>query len=395
MKTPILPGATIGVLGSGQLGRMLAFAARRMGYRVHTFSPGRDTPTGQVADLEVVAAYDDLDAVEDFARGVDVVTFEFENVAAEATAAAARHAPVRPDGSVLYTTQNRLREKRFLESNGFPVATWVEVLDLEQLEAGVEKLGCPAVLKSAGWGYDGKGQRRIGAPGDAATAWESLDTEEAVLEAFVDFEQEVSVVVARGLDGTMAHYGVVANQHRRHILDVSVAPAQVPKQVANEAVELAQQIVEQLDVVGVLCVELFLTADGELLVNELAPRPHNSGHFTVDACITDQFEQQLRAVCGLPLGSTYQLRPAAMANLLGDLWEDGEPSWTSTCRFPEVKLHLYGKAEPRPGRKMGHLTALGNSLESAEETVREARRALRVKMDTGVFPVPNFAKKKD
>lgn len=390
MSAPILPGATLGVLGSGQLGRMLALEARRMGYRVHTFSPDRDSPTGQVADREVVAAYDDLAAVEDFATGVDVVTFEFENVAAAATAAAARHAPVRPDGGILHTTQNRLREKRFLAAGGFPVAPWVEVGSLEDLIAGIEKLGSPAVLKTAGWGYDGKGQVRIGSPGDAEAAWSSLATDEAVLESFIEFEQEVSVVIARGLDGGLAHYGVLGNQHVRHVLDVTVAPARVARKTASAAVELAQQIAEQIELVGVLCVEMFVTTDGDLLVNELAPRPHNSGHLTLDACVTSQFEQQLRAVCGLPLGSTFQVRPAAMANLLGDLWAQGDPGWASALRIPEVKLHLYGKAEPRPGRKMGHLTALGATAEGAEETVREARRALRLKIETGSFPIPRF-----
>ncbi|MCB1056562.1 MAG: 5-(carboxyamino)imidazole ribonucleotide synthase [Acidobacteria bacterium] len=386
MNGPILPGATIGVLGSGQLGRMLALEARRMGYRVHTFAPDHDSPTGQVADLEVSAEYDDLDAVEAFAAAVDVVTFEFENVAAEATAAAARHAPVRPDGSVLHTTQNRVREKRFLAAGGFPVAPWVEVRSCEDLVAGIEELGCPAVLKTAGWGYDGKGQVRIGSPGDAEGAWTSLDTDEAVLESFIEFEQEVSVVIARGLDGAMAHFGVLGNHHVRHILDVTIAPAKVSRKTASAAIELAEHIAEQIDLVGVLCVEMFVNAEGELLVNELAPRPHNSGHLTIDACITSQFEQQLRAVCGLPLGSTFQLRPAAMANLLGDLWAQGEPGWASALRTPEVKLHLYGKAEPRTGRKMGHLTALGATVEAAEESVREARRALRLKIETGTFP---------
>jgi 5-(carboxyamino)imidazole ribonucleotide synthase len=373
----ISPGATVGVLGSGQLGRMFAIAARRMGYRVHTLSPDDDTPTGQVADREVKAAYDDLDAVRDFARGVSVVTFEFENVSAAAAEAAAGHAPVRPAGAVLHTTQNRLREKGFLRRAGFPVAPFAAVRSSGELARAVEEIGTPAVLKTAGWGYDGKGQAKIAAPGEAAAAWASLGTDEAILEAFVDFEREVSVVGARGLDGAFVHFGVIANDHRNHILDVSVAPAPVSARVERDAVEIARGILEALEVVGVLCVEMFLTRDGGLLVNELAPRPHNSGHLTFDACVTSQFEQQLRAICGLPLGATEQLRPAAMANLLGDLWRDGEPDWAAACAFPEVKLHLYGKAAPRPGRKMGHLTALADDPEEARRIVLQAREALQ------------------
>jgi 5-(carboxyamino)imidazole ribonucleotide synthase len=385
----ILPGATLGVLGGGQLGRMFALAARRMGYRVHTFSPEDDepishrptshSPTGQVSDREVRAAYEDLDAVRAFARAVDVVTFEFENVPAPTADAAAEQAPVRPAGAVLHTTQNRLREKGFLAAAGFPVTPFVPVRSEAELRAGLATLGTPAVLKTAGWGYDGKGQIRIAAAAEAAAAWAALATGEAVLEAFVDFAAEVSVVAARGLDGSFAHYGLIENQHRRHILDVSVAPAPLAAaapEVAREAVELARGVLEALAVVGVLCVELFVTAGGRLLINELAPRPHNSGHLTFDACLTSQFEQQLRAVCGLPLGSTELLRPAAMANLLGDLWQDGEPDWAAACGFPEVKVHLYGKAQPRPGRKMGHLTALDASAAEAQRRVLLARRSL-------------------
>ena len=372
----IPPGSTIGVLGSGQLGRMFAIAARRMGYRVHTLSPDYDTPTGQVADREVQAAYDDLDAVRDFARGVDVVTFEFENVSAAATEAAAEHAPVRPAGSVLHATQHRLREKGFLAGAGFPVTPFAAVRSLGDLRAALAALGTPAVLKTAGWGYDGKGQVRIAAPGEAEAAWSALGGEEAILEAFVDFDREVSVVAARGLDGSFAHFGVIENRHHRHILDISTAPAAVPPGVEREAVAVARGILEGLGVVGVLAVEMFLTRDGRLLVNELAPRPHNSGHLTFDACVTSQFEQQLRAICGLPLGSPELLRPAAMANLLGDLWSEGEPDWEAACRLPDVKLHLYGKAAARPGRKMGHLTALAGTVEEARERVIAARAAL-------------------
>jgi 5-(carboxyamino)imidazole ribonucleotide synthase len=374
---PVLPGATVGVLGSGQLGRMFALAARRMGYRVHTLSPLSDTPTGQVADKECRSPYDDLEAVREFARGVDVITFEFENVPAEAVEAAAEVVPVRPSGAVLHTTQNRLREKTFLSESGFPTPAFRRVASTEEMCAGLAEIKCPAVLKTAGFGYDGKGQARLARPADAADAFARLGGQEGILEAFVDFECELSVVAARGASGEFRHYGVVENTHRRHILDVSVAPSPTASaDVARAAVEMARGVLEALDVVGVMCVELFLTRDHALLINELAPRPHNSGHFTFDACVTSQFEQQLRAVCQLPLGSTEQLRPAAMANLLGELWAAGEPDWPAALTSPDVKLHLYGKAEPRRGRKMGHLTALADSPQEAARLVIAARDAL-------------------
>jgi len=372
----ILPGATVGVLGSGQLGRMFAIAARRMGYRVHTLSPEDDTPTGQVADLEINAGYDDLDAVRRFARQVAVVTFEFENVPAATAAAAAECAIVRPAGSVLHTTQHRLREKTFLRANGFPVTKFVAVRSAAELDRAVHQLGLPAVLKTAGWGYDGKGQVKLARFEEIDDAWRRLATDEAVLEAWVDFECEASVVAARGIDGSFVDYGLIANTHRNHILDVSLAPAPLPDKIVVQAVEIARAVLEKLDVVGVLCVEFFVTGGGSLLINELAPRPHNSGHLTFDASVTSQFEQQLRAICGLPLGSTRLICPAATANLLGDLWQGGGPDWQALCACPNVKLHLYGKAAPRPGRKMGHLTALAEEPAAALRDVLAARETL-------------------
>ena len=377
MSGPVLPGATVGVLGGGQLGRMLALAARRMGYRVHVLSPDSDSPTGQVADGEWSAAYDDLEAVGEFARGVDVVTLEFENIPAATVEAASDVVPVRPGLKALHTAQNRQREKSFLRGGGFPVAPFREVLERAALDGALREIGVPAVLKTAGFGYDGKGQSKIVAEEDADEAWNALGGE-AVLESWVDFEKEVSVVAARGLDGSFAHYGAVENTHRNHILDITVAPADVPPEVEREAVEIARGIFEELEIVGTACVEFFVTGDGKLLVNEIAPRPHNSGHWTIEGAATSQFEQQLRAVCGLPLGSKERVRPAAMANLLGGLWADGEPDWKAVCSLPEVKLHLYGKAEARPGRKMGHLTAVAESAEVAVEKVREARDALAI-----------------
>ena len=375
-RGPILPGAVIGVLGSGQLGRMLALAAGRLGYRVHTYSPERDSPTGHVADAEIVGSYDDVDALRRFADGVDAVTFEFENVPSASVAAIAERAVVRPAGSVLHTTQHRGREKAFLSGAGLPVAPYALVDTPDDLPAAMTRVGLPAVLKTASFGYDGKGQARIDRAEDAFTAWDRLGRQPAVLEAFVDFERELSVVAARGVDGRVAHYGVIENAHARHILDVSVAPARVSPQIERDAVAIARATLEALDVVGVLCVELFLTRDGRVLVNELAPRTHNSGHLTIDACATSQFEQQLRAVCGLPLGATDLVRPAAMANLLGDLWQDGEPRWADALARPGVRLHLYGKREAKPGRKMGHLTALAETPDEAAALVRQARAVL-------------------
>ena len=374
----ILPGATLGVLGSGQLGRMFTIAARRLGYRVHVYSPDTDTPAGQVGDREFVAAYEDIDEVRAFARSVSVVTFEFENVPSATSHAAAELVPVRPDGEVLHLTQQRLREKNFLQSHGFPITPFRQINSLTELEAAARDLGLPAVLKTASFGYDGKGQQKLRATAELPGAFANLRGAEGIYEAFVDFDKEVSVVAARTDDGEFAAFPVFENAHANHILDVTFAPAAIADDLAREAVKLAQGILEALNVVGLLTVELFVTRDGRLLVNELAPRTHNSGHLTIDACVTCQFEQQLRAVCGLPLGSTELRRPAAMANLLGDIWlaAGGDPNWSAALSDPLVKLHLYGKAEPRAGRKMGHLTATGETVEEAVRRVRAARDRL-------------------
>lgn len=376
MTKTILPNSTIGVFGSGQLGRMFAIEARKMGYRVHTFSPLTDTPTGQVADIETCAQYEDLDAVRQFAQSVDVITFEFENVSSEAVNAAASFVEVHPRGDILHTTQNRLREKTFLSTHGFPVTPFRHVRTVEEFQKSAQELGFPSVLKTAGFGYDGKGQSKIRTIDDIEPAFERLKGNEAILEAFVEFEKEVSVVCARDQKGNFAHFGVIENEHANHILDVSFAPAIVSEKVFAETIDIARNIADTFSYVGTLCVEFFLTKDEKLLVNELAPRPHNSGHLTFDACVTSQFGQQLRAVCGLPLGWTEFYRPAAMANLLGDLWQKGEPNWGSALQSPNVKLHLYGKAEARNGRKMGHLTATADSSFEAATYVKEARSAL-------------------
>jgi 5-(carboxyamino)imidazole ribonucleotide synthase len=358
---------------------MFAMAARRLGYRVHTLAPEDDTPTGQIADLEINASYDDLDAVTRFASGVDVVTFEFENVPAAAAAAAEQHAIVRPNGRALHVAQHRAREKTFVANLGVPVTPFAAVGSDAELAAAIRRIGVPSVLKTAAFGYDGKGQIAIHREADAASAWEALGRREAILEAFIDLEREISVIAARGVDGSWVPFDAVQNTHRRHILDVSISPAPVSRELAAQAAAATRAVMEALDYVGLLCIEFFVTRDGRLLVNEIAPRPHNSGHLTFDACRTSQFEQQVRAVCGLPLGSPEMLQPAAMANLLGDIWEAGEPDWGGVLAFPSVKLHLYGKSSARPGRKMGHLTALAPTVEMAQADVLRAREALEAR----------------
>ena len=378
MTRVIAPGATLGVLGSGQLGRMFTIAARRMGYRVHTYSPEEDTPTGQVADLEVTSSYDDLDALRAFARQVDVVTFEFENVPIAAVDAIEEFAPVRPSGVALHTAQERAREKTFLADRGFPTAPFSRAATLDELWIAVAGVGTPAVIKTAAFGYDGKGQHTITTPADVEHIWTAIGHQEAIVEKFVSLQAEISVVAARGVDGEMAHYVPFENRHRNHILDLTTAPAAIAPAISKRAIEVTRALLEELQYVGVLCVEFFVSTDDELLVNELAPRPHNSGHLTFDAAVTSQFEQQVRAICALPLGSVELLRPAAMANLLGELWDEGEPNWAAACRLPDVKLHLYGKEAPRPGRKMGHLTAFGKTVADAQERVIAARDALLI-----------------
>jgi len=357
---------------------MFTLAARSMGYLVDVFAPEDDTPAGQIAQREVRAPYEDLEAIAAFARRVEVVTFEFENVPAATVEVAERHAPVRPSGALLHTTQNRVREKRALEHHGLPVVPFAVIESVGDLEAAASKVGFPAVLKTAAWGYDGKGQHRVTGRAELAAGYQALGAGPAVLEQFVSFEGELSVVGARGLDGKVALYEPVWNVHQNHILDLSLCPAPLEPRVLEEAHALASSVLEAFDVVGVICVEMFLLGDGSLCINELAPRPHNSGHLTIDAHVCSQFEQQVRAICGMPLGSSERHVPAAaMVNLLGDLWEDGEPHWEHALKDPRTHLHLYAKRRPRPGRKMGHLTAVGETLEQArEEAVRARTRVL-------------------
>ncbi len=375
----VLPGGTIGMLGSGQLGRMFAFAAHRLGYHVVVYSPDANSPAGQAADREFAAAYDDEDRLREFARQADVVTLEFENIPLTTVKVVEEFAPVRPGPNVLAVAQNRIREKSTLRDAGLPVPKFVAVESSENIIAFLasQTRDQRGVLKSAEAGYDGKGQTIVEGSTDADAAWQRIGNASAIIEELVEFDCEVSVIGARGIDGRIECFGPVLNYHSNHILDVSVAPAVgVAEHLKREAVEITQAVLETLDVIGVLCVEFFVTTDGRLLINEIAPRPHNSGHLTIEAAVTSQFEQQVRAVCGLPLGSMQQLVPAAMANLLGDHLLPGPVPWKRLLAEPNVKLHLYGKAAARIGRKMGHVTATASQPEDAERIVREARDLL-------------------
>jgi 5-(carboxyamino)imidazole ribonucleotide synthase len=375
----LFPPASLGVIGSGQLGRMFIQAAQRMGYRVGVLSATEETPAAQVANWTVIGPPDHLPALRTFGERTEAVTVEFENVSAPALRWLARRRWVRPGWQTLWTCQNRLREKRFLARHGIPHAPWRPVRSNDELDAAVRDLGLPLILKTAASGYDGKGQVLVDQASSAFSAWANLGRAPCVAEAWVDFAAEVSVVVARSADGRAVCYPVALNRHERHILDSTLMPAPVGPVVAQESRGLALAAAQALGTVGVLTVEFFLTADGGLLVNEIAPRPHNSGHLTIEAAVTSQFEQQVRALCGLPLGPTDLLLPAAMVNLLGELWNQagGEPLWNAALALdPGVKIHLYGKRSPSAGRKMGHLTVLDPDPEIALYRVLAARDAL-------------------
>ena len=406
----ILPGKTIGVLGGGQLGRMFAQAAQSLGYRVHVYEPQVGCPAGAVANREVNASYEDAGALREFARGVDVVTYEFENIPAAALAGIAAVVPLHPRADVLHTTQNRQREKAWLRANGFPHVAYAEALDGD-IAAAVGQVGLPCVVKTADFGYDGKGQMKLTTAADLEQAVAIFRGRRCVVEAWCEFTCELSVIVARSSAGETRAFPVAENIHTHHILDFSIVPARVTAEVAVRAEALAEQIAAKLGVVGLLAVELFLTTAGELVVNELAPRPHNSGHWSLDGCETSQFEQHVRAVCGLPLGGVAVREPTVMVNILGDAWYApaadevdqagagavcegaganeaargdtkgaGErprfPNWSAVLAEPRAKLHLYGKSEPRRARKMGHFTVRAADVETALARARELKARL-------------------
>ena len=406
----ILPGKTIGVLGGGQLGRMFAQAAQSLGYRVHVYEPQVGCPAGAVANREVNASYEDAGALLEFARGVDVVTYEFENIPAAALAGIAAVVPLHPRADVLHTTQNRQREKAWLRANRFPHVAYAEALDGD-IAAAVGQVGLPCVVKTADFGYDGKGQMKLTTAADLEQAVAIFRGRRCVVEAWCEFTCELSVIVARSSAGETRAFPVAENIHTHHILDFSIVPARVTAEVAVRAEALAEQIAAKLGVVGLLAVELFLTTAGELVVNELAPRPHNSGHWSLDGCETSQFEQHVRAVCGLPLGGVAVREPTVMVNILGDAWYApaadevdqagagavgegaganeaargdtkgaGErprfPNWSAVLAEPRAKLHLYGKSEPRRARKMGHFTVRAADVETALARARELKARL-------------------
>jgi 5-(carboxyamino)imidazole ribonucleotide synthase len=375
----VLPGKTLGILGGGQLARMLAIAARPLGYHVVVLDPDGDCPAAPVSDRVVVGAYDDAAALDTFAGLVDVVTLEFENVPSAALVGLEERVPLRPGRWVLGTARDRRLEKRFLEEAGVPIAPWAQVASPEDFAAALERVPLPGILKTATLGYDGKGQHPVAARGDLPLAFQALGSGPCVLEGRVEFERELSVIVARSPIGEVAVYPPFENRHVDGILDATTWPAAVPATVAQEATRLARTTAEALELCGLLCVEFFATADGRVLANEMAPRPHNSGHLTIEAAVTSQFEQAVRAACGLSLGTVEARSPAAMVNLLGDLWQHGEPDWTKALEMRGVKLHLYGKCQARPGRKMGHLTALAGSAPEALAIALAAREAVTIK----------------
>ena len=373
----ILPGATVGVVGGGQLGRMFALQARSMGYRVVVLDPDPQSPAGAVADRHIRAAYDDERALSELSTCCAAVTTEFENVPAATLERLGRSSLVRPPVEAVAITQERIAEKSFLESHGFATAPFRPVRNKQDLLEALGSIPLPALLKTSRLGYDGKGQAVVESEADALGAFERFGGVPCVLESRLELECELSVIVARGADGDVVTFPVAENRHQDGILETSVVPARVSGSLSHQACDVATRIAQAMAYVGVLGVELFVAGGGRLLVNEMAPRPHNSGHYTIDACSADQFEQQLRALCGLPLARPWLLSPVAMVNLLGDLWAAGEPRWEEALKRPGVRLHLYGKAEARPGRKMGHLNCLARDPDRALALALETRDALR------------------
>jgi 5-(carboxyamino)imidazole ribonucleotide synthase len=379
----VAPGAWLGLLGGGQLGRMFCMAAQSLGYRVAVLDPGSSSPAGSVADRHIAADYLDADALQELARLASAATTEFENVPAAALDFLGRTARVAPAAASVAIAQDRISEKMFLAGNGFAVAPFA-ILRSAGDAARIDAALLPGIVKSARFGYDGKGQISVASVDEAGAAWRAMRGQPCVLERRVALACEISVIVARTEHGDSVTWPAAENRHRDGILDVSIVPARVDPDLVRSARDVATRVASALDYRGVLCVEMFVARDGALLVNEIAPRPHNSGHFSIDACVTSQFEQQVRVLADLPLGDTRQHTPAVMVNLLGDLWfEDGagsarEPAWGEVLRHGEAKLHLYGKAEPRRGRKMGHVTCLGATLDDALATAREIKSSLRI-----------------
>jgi 5-(carboxyamino)imidazole ribonucleotide synthase len=371
----ILPGATVGVVGGGQLGRMFTLRARTMGYKVVVLDPDTMSPAGAVADRHIRAAYDDTRALAELSATCAAVTTEFENVPATTLESLGRSSIVRPPVAAVAITQDRIAEKTFLRSQGFATAPFRSIEDRRDIPKGIQALPLPAILKTNRLGYDGKGQAVVTNESETADAFERFGRVACILESRLELQCELSVIVARGADGAVSTFPVAENRHVAGILDTSIVPARISEALAARARETATKVAEALDYVGVLAVEIFVV-EGGLVVNEMAPRPHNSGHYSIDACSVDQFEQQLRTLCGLPLAEPWLLSPVVMVNLLGDLWAGGEPRWEEALKRRGVRLHLYGKAEPRPGRKMGHLNCLAADPNMALSLALETREAL-------------------
>jgi 5-(carboxyamino)imidazole ribonucleotide synthase len=373
----ILPGATLGVLGGGQLGRMFTAEAQRMGYRVIVLDPDPDAPAGQIANEHLVRSWDDPDALDQLAARAAAITTEFENIPADVLRALSAHRPVRPSGDAIWTAQDRVREKSFLNRAGIATAPWHVVAHLGDCATAWESVGADqAILKTSQLGYDGKGQARVGSLEALRDAWAQLGSVPCILEAQVELAREVSVMVARGHDGATRSWPIGENVHVHGILHTTVVPAMIDAQTEQHARRVAESIVIALQYEGVMGVECFVTTDGRLLVNEVAPRPHNSGHWTLDASPTSQFEQQVRVLAGLPLGETTAYGPTAMVNILGDVWVEGTPRWDAALTQPGVRLHLYGKREARPGRKMGHLTVTAETAPHALDRALAAWHSL-------------------
>ena len=373
----IAPGATLGLLGGGQLGRMFTVAARTLGYRVTVLDPDPLSPAAEFATGHLNTAYTHPVSLAELAQTCAAVTTEFENAPAEALLTLAEKTLVRPSGDAVAIAQDRSREKAFIASHGLPVGPWADVREEADFEPALARVKLPAILKTARFGYDGKGQAQVAAPADLARVFEEWKRAPCVLEERLALDREISVILARAADGEIAVFPVAENRHAHGILDLTIAPARIPESLSSEAAELASRLARALDYVGVLAVEMFVVG-GRLLVNEIAPRPHNSGHYTIDACRTSQFEQQVRVLCGLPLGDPTLHTPAVMVNLLGDIWAAGEPRWEAVLRHAGAHLHLYGKREARPARKMGHVTICEETLERALEVAFDIRRDLGI-----------------
>ena len=371
----IQPGAILGLIGGGQLGRMFTQAAQRMGFEVHVLDPDPASPAGRIAARHIRAPYSDPAALAELGRASEAVTTEFENVPAEALAVLRGFCPVRPGAEAVQLTQDRLAEKAFARAQGLDTAEFFPILSEEDCGPAIAEIGAPGLIKTARLGYDGKGQAGVETAEEVVAAFRRFGGQPCILERRLALELEISVVLSRSADGDMVHFPIAENRHVNGILDTTIAPARITETRAREASAAASRLAAAMDYVGTMAVEFFL-ADGRLLVNELAPRPHNSGHYTLDACATDQFEQQVRALTGLPLGATSLLSPAAMVNLLGEVWSDGAPRWDQALRDPRVHLHLYGKLDPRPGRKMGHITALAMTPDEALASAIAARQRL-------------------